>query len=148
MLLIPQFFSYTSGSLHSEHSIHTGSCHDHSCYTSRSVGAETIQLTVFWLLFFLWSYLSLWIFSLHYPAQASPFDCNFESGICSYTQDRSDRFDWTRANGPTGSANTGPSIDHTFSNGTCTFCILMVFLLKFCIHVVLNWCMVMQFFSK
>lgn len=42
MLLIPQFFSYTSGSLHSEHSIHTGSCHDHSCYTSRSVGAETI----------------------------------------------------------------------------------------------------------
>lgn len=42
MLLIPQFFSYTSGSLHSELSIHTGSSHDHSSYTSRSVGAESI----------------------------------------------------------------------------------------------------------
>lgn len=137
MLLIPQFFSYTSGSLHSKHG-HTGSCHDHSSYTTRSVGAESVVKyhTVFWL-FFLWSSLFMNL-SLHYSAQASPFDCNFESGICSYTQDRSDRFDWTRANGPTGSANTGPSIDHTFSNGTRTFCILMVFFLKFCMHAVSN----------
>ena len=62
-------------------------------------------------------YIYLWILIYNPTAQPSPYDCDFESGICSYTQDKSDRFDWTRANGPTGSASTGPATDHTFNNG-------------------------------
>ena len=62
-------------------------------------------------------YIYLWILIYNPTAQPSPYDCDFESGICSYTQDKSDRFDWTRANGPTGTASTGPATDHTFNNG-------------------------------
>uniref|UniRef100_A0AAQ5YMQ9 MAM domain-containing protein n=1 Tax=Amphiprion ocellaris TaxID=80972 RepID=A0AAQ5YMQ9_AMPOC len=41
--------------------------------------------------------------------------CNFEQGLCSWTQERSglDMFDWTRIQGPTPSFNTGPWKDHT-----------------------------------
>ncbi|CAH3118157.1 unnamed protein product [Pocillopora meandrina] len=47
------------------------------------------------------------------PVSAVPFDCNFENGICSWSQSITDRFDWTRHRGSTGSVLTGPSIDHT-----------------------------------
>ena len=39
--------------------------------------------------------------------------CNFESDICSWTQDTDDQFDWTRDNGGTNSYYTGPGRDHT-----------------------------------
>lgn len=41
--------------------------------------------------------------------------CTFEdANICGYTQGKRDNFDWTRANGKTASANTGPPQDHTY----------------------------------
>ncbi|XP_022097777.1 MAM and LDL-receptor class A domain-containing protein 2-like [Acanthaster planci] len=43
----------------------------------------------------------------------SPYDCNFEQGLCSYTQSQDDDFDWTRSQGSTSSVDTGPSSDHT-----------------------------------
>ncbi|KAH3887688.1 hypothetical protein DPMN_011706 [Dreissena polymorpha] len=33
--------------------------------------------------------------------------------MCTWTQDRSDNFDWTRAQSPTGTQVTGPIVDHT-----------------------------------
>ena len=41
--------------------------------------------------------------------------CDFESqDVCGYTQDKTDDFDWTRDYGGTGTANSGPSVDHTY----------------------------------
>lgn len=52
------------------------------------------------------------------PGIATPYDCNFESGgICRWTQDKTDIFDWTFSSGPTGTGKTGPTNDHTFQNG-------------------------------
>ena len=39
--------------------------------------------------------------------------CNFETGLCGYTNDHGDEFDWTRGNGATPSDTTGPHNDHT-----------------------------------
>ncbi|XP_041365734.1 MAM and LDL-receptor class A domain-containing protein 1-like [Gigantopelta aegis] len=47
----------------------------------------------------------------HCPAQVS---CDFQDGICGYTQDISDKFDWTLHSGRTSSSGTGPVSDHTF----------------------------------
>ena len=46
-------------------------------------------------------------------------NCNFEnpSGLCGYTQDKTDDFDWWRYNGGTASSGTGPSSDHTTLTG-------------------------------
>ncbi|XP_066300036.1 MAM and LDL-receptor class A domain-containing protein 1-like [Branchiostoma lanceolatum] len=43
----------------------------------------------------------------------SQYDCNFQVDLCSWTQYTGDEFDWTRAQGPTGSSQTGPTVDHT-----------------------------------
>ena len=45
--------------------------------------------------------------------------CNFESTSdpwCSYTQDKTDAFDWKRISGSTSSVNTGPFNDHTYGS--------------------------------
>lgn len=47
-------------------------------------------------------------FSASYPAR-----CDFETSLCSWSQDKTDNFDWTRANDHTASYGTGPSRDHT-----------------------------------
>lgn len=60
------------------------------------------------LQFFLKNCSVFYIFSGNYPAS-----CNFERSICSWTQDKLDKFDWTRANGHTSTYGTGPSRDHT-----------------------------------
>ena len=39
--------------------------------------------------------------------------CNFEQGLCTWQNDRSDNFDWMLKRGHTASSNTGPSFDHT-----------------------------------
>lgn len=46
-------------------------------------------------------------------------NCDFEnpSGLCGYTQDTTDDFDWTRKHGSTSSSGTGPTTDHTTSTG-------------------------------
>ena len=46
-------------------------------------------------------------------AAPSAFDCDFETNLCSWTQDPGDDFDWTRIQGSTASAYTGPQFDHT-----------------------------------
>ena len=61
---------------------------------------------------------------LHKPAPFLPFifsapssyDCTFESGLCTWTQATDDQFNWVRANGNTGTTQTGPSNDHTIGN--------------------------------
>lgn len=50
------------------------------------------------------------------PFPASELMCNFEDGLCSWTQDTEDRFDWTWNQGPTPTLNTGPYKDHTWSS--------------------------------
>ena len=40
-------------------------------------------------------------------------NCDFSSGPCLWTQDKSDQFDWTRKSGATATVNTGPPSDHT-----------------------------------
>ncbi|XP_078692072.1 MAM and LDL-receptor class A domain-containing protein 1-like [Branchiostoma floridae x Branchiostoma belcheri] len=46
-----------------------------------------------------------------------PGDCDFDTTVCSYQQDNTDVFDWTRRQGSTSSTNTGPSSDHTSGTG-------------------------------
>ena len=45
--------------------------------------------------------------------------CDFEKDLCSWKQEVSDDFDWTRQKGPTCSSETGPSTDHS-GNGKHT----------------------------
>lgn len=45
------------------------------------------------------------------------YDCNFESDLCKWQQTVDDTFNWTRAQGPTGSMSTGPTNDHTMGTG-------------------------------
>ncbi|XP_077978861.1 MAM and LDL-receptor class A domain-containing protein 1-like [Glandiceps talaboti] len=40
--------------------------------------------------------------------------CDFENGLCGYSQDINDDFDWTLHQGETGSGGTGPSYDVTY----------------------------------
>lgn len=44
-------------------------------------------------------------------------NCNFESDLCTWTQDAKDQFNWKRQTGSTGSFGTGPSVDHTTGTG-------------------------------
>lgn len=44
--------------------------------------------------------------------------CNFENGLCGWTQLTSDDFNWSREQGESTSSGTGPSADHT--SGTPT----------------------------
>ncbi|KAI8780792.1 MAM and LDL-receptor class A domain-containing protein 2, partial [Biomphalaria glabrata] len=46
----------------------------------------------------------------------TPYDCNFEVDYCGWTQDVSDNFNWTRAQGPAGLKLAGPLVDHTLGN--------------------------------
>ena len=39
--------------------------------------------------------------------------CDFEHGMCLYTQSSDDKFDWTVATAGTSSYGTGPTKDHT-----------------------------------
>lgn len=39
--------------------------------------------------------------------------CSFQTGLCGFTQLKTDKFDWTRKKGATSSKSTGPSKDHT-----------------------------------
>ncbi|XP_057298293.1 MAM and LDL-receptor class A domain-containing protein 2-like isoform X2 [Hydractinia symbiolongicarpus] len=40
-------------------------------------------------------------------------DCDFEKDTCKWTQSKTDKFDWSRQTGSTGSSGTGPKRDHT-----------------------------------
>ncbi|EDV21956.1 uncharacterized protein TRIADDRAFT_59472 [Trichoplax adhaerens] len=45
-------------------------------------------------------------------------ECDFQEGWCGWLQDQGDTFNWTRKIGPTGTPNTGPSVDHTSRSPT------------------------------
>ncbi|KAH3887696.1 hypothetical protein DPMN_011714 [Dreissena polymorpha] len=47
------------------------------------------------------------------------YDCDFTNDLCMWGQSPDDNFDWTRAQGPTGTLMTGPTNDHT--SGTSGF---------------------------
>ncbi|ESO97870.1 hypothetical protein LOTGIDRAFT_152977 [Lottia gigantea] len=51
------------------------------------------------------------------PPTSAPsiYDCNFEKGLCSWTQNKDDDFDWTRKHGATTTSGTGPRTDHTLA---------------------------------
>eukprot|EP00794_Sanderia_malayensis_P017044 gene17044-18759_t len=51
----------------------------------------------------------------------TPTECDFEHGLCGFSQDTNDQFDWTRQKGSTPSAGTGPSVDHTLKTGQGTY---------------------------
>ena len=42
--------------------------------------------------------------------------CDFENGLCAYSNSKSDDFDWLVGSGKTQSRFTGPKFDHTFGN--------------------------------
>ena len=41
------------------------------------------------------------------PADSSDISCNFEVGLCGWSQNKDDKFDWKRNKGRTPTANTG-----------------------------------------
>lgn len=58
----------------------------------------------------------------------TPYDCNFENNLCTWSQDIMDKFDWTRSQGPTGSYQTGPVVDHTLGNSEQIFISIIKYL--------------------
>ncbi|XP_055957693.1 MAM and LDL-receptor class A domain-containing protein 2 [Patella vulgata] len=50
-------------------------------------------------------------------APAGPFNCTFDQNLCGWQQDKTDKFDWIRHKGTTGTGATGPQKDHTSGNG-------------------------------
>lgn len=50
-----------------------------------------------------------------------PFNCNFDQNLCSWTQDKTDNFDWIRKTGSTATANTGPTSGHLGSKPDLLF---------------------------
>ncbi|XP_034146822.1 MAM and LDL-receptor class A domain-containing protein 2 isoform X3 [Esox lucius] len=51
------------------------------------------------------------------PNSVCNLDCDFKLDLCGFTQLLTDVFDWTRHNGSTPTAFTGPSADHTTGSG-------------------------------
>lgn len=45
-------------------------------------------------------------------------ECDFQEGLCTWTQDTTDRLDWTRIKGPTQTGTTGPTYDHSYMNSS------------------------------
>jgi len=57
-------------------------------------------------------------FTLPPPIPPSLYNCDFEIGLCNYTQEHiTDVFNWTRHQGGTYSGGTGPAMDHTKLQG-------------------------------
>lgn len=48
-----------------------------------------------------------------YDIYSANIDCDFETDLCGWTNDRHDHYDWKRHRGRTPTAGTGPSTDHT-----------------------------------
>lgn len=42
--------------------------------------------------------------------------CDFEKDTCGFTQDQTDKFDWSRKNSKTPTPGTGPMVDHTLGS--------------------------------
>lgn len=56
-----------------------------------------------------------------FPSSALPGHCDFEAGLCGYTQDKhGDSADWQHRRGATPTSYTGPKGDHTTGLGEDT----------------------------
>lgn len=56
-------------------------------------------------------------------ASVLPGHCDFEAGLCDYSQDKQDDgTDWERRRGSTPTSYTGPRGDHTTGLGKVTYC--------------------------
>ncbi|BFZ04222.1 hypothetical protein BsWGS_07261 [Bradybaena similaris] len=51
------------------------------------------------------------------PLNPNTIDCNFEGGLCSWTQATDDQKDWIRHRGNAAMTNSGPIVDHTIGSG-------------------------------
>ncbi|XP_067654504.1 MAM and LDL-receptor class A domain-containing protein 1-like [Haliotis asinina] len=60
-------------------------------------------------------------FSVTAGSCSASVNCNFDSGLCSWRNDKTDKFDWTLNKGTTGSGGTGPTTDHTSGHGEYVF---------------------------
>ncbi|XP_077868508.1 MAM and LDL-receptor class A domain-containing protein 1-like [Saccoglossus kowalevskii] len=61
--------------------------------------------------------ITQYLISLHIQKADDFMQCNFENGLCNWTQATdTDELDWIRINGPTPSGYSGPIYDHTYSN--------------------------------
>lgn len=87
----------------------------------------------FWLIFKLFQFYSRcgrsglktydWISVAVALASVLPGHCDFEAGLCDYSQDKQDDgTDWERRRGPTPTSYTGPRGDHTTGLGKETCC--------------------------
>ena len=76
--------------------------------------------------------VSFWMITIHehkkfFSVAIVGFNCTFERNLCSWTQDNTDQFDWTRTSGSTPSSSTGPSVDHTTGTGKWMFSVLLLY---------------------
>ena len=62
------------------------------------------------------SHILFHLFLINFAA-TGPFNCDFETNFCQYLKDGSAQFNWTRSQGYTHSAGTGPGYDHTIGKG-------------------------------
>lgn len=67
-----------------------------------------------------WVFIVLLLLILH--LFSALLSCDFEEGLCGWTNEHNDDFDWTRHQSATPSLGTGPVADHTYGTplGTCT----------------------------
>ena len=57
-----------------------------------------------------------------FSAPQTLMGCNFENNnICRWSQDVTDKFNWTLHKGSSSSSDTGPSTDHTTGNSTSPY---------------------------
>ena len=76
--------------------------------------------------------VSFWMITIHedkkiFSIASVGFNCTFERNLCSWTQDNTDQFDWTRTSGSTPSSSTGPSVDHTTGTGKWLFSVHLLY---------------------
>ena len=58
-------------------------------------------------------HLQKWFPFFFFLKGTSAQNCDFESSVCNYKQDKTDNFDWRWYHGATDTKSTGPAKDHT-----------------------------------
>lgn len=81
---------------------------------------------VFYMYFFitlLLIYFLNWSQLHFFTLTVSSVTCDFDHGVCGYSDQTGDKFNWTRYHGGTASVNTGPRADHTSGHGNLSRCL-------------------------
>jgi hypothetical protein len=75
-----------------------------------------------YLIYFQWNECTCDLdFLMFLCLEIDKFSCDFEDGICQWTQDSSDDYDWTRNRASTQRKGTGPVTDHTEGLDKCLY---------------------------